>query len=73
MAYMLPCTDYVSIHSAGNDEWTLTNLQGKVVLRTELTEGNNVLNVKELPKGIYLGIIRNKINGATSSGKIIKE
>ena len=68
-----PCTDYVSIHSAGNDEWTLTNLQGKVVMRTELKEGNNVLNVNELPKGIYLGIIRNKINGATSSGKIIKE
>ena len=68
-----PCTDYVSIHSAGNDEWTLTSLQGKVVMRTELKEGNNVLNVYELPKGIYLGIIRNKITGATSSGKIIKK
>ena len=42
-------------------------------MRTKLAEGNNVLDVKELPKGIYLGIIRNKINGATSSGKIIKE
>ena len=42
-------------------------------MRTMLNEGDNALNVKELSNGVYLGIIRNKTNGATSVGKIIKE
>ncbi len=68
-----PCKESVNVSSAGNEEWTLTDLQGKVVMRTMLNEGDNALNVKELSNGVYLGIIRNKTNGATSVGKIIKE
>ncbi len=68
-----PCKEILNVYSAGNDEWTLTDIQGRVVMRTELKVGDNVLNVKELPKGIYLGTTRNKMNGATSAGKIIKE
>ena len=71
--YPNPVKETMNVQSGEHSELTLTDLQGRVVMRKLLKIGDNHLNVNDLSKGIYVGKVRNTASGTISTGKIIIE
>jgi hypothetical protein len=60
------------IAEVGSDtRMTVNNVLGKTVLSTDLKEGRNQLDIKELPNGVYF--LHFKQNGQVKTIRIIKE
>lgn len=64
-----PTTEMLNIfigEESENITLQLLNLQGKIVSETSLEQGNNKLNVENLPKGIYFANIKGTILNQTN-------
>ena len=56
VVYPNPATNMINVFVKQNTKGLnlqLTNLQGKIVLKTSLNQGNNQINIESLAKGIY--------------------
>ena len=58
-----------SVHS-GKAQLTITDLMGKTMLEKEISGSTNVLNLSELPTGIY--IIEFLSNGLVETSRFVK-
>ena len=69
--YPNPTADLLNIelNKAQNGTISITDVDGKVVLRKDLTAKNTKINVSNLAKGLYL--IKINIDGQTLTNKLI--
>ncbi len=52
-----PGSETITVHigeNLKNQSLTITDLQGKILLEANVSNGNNNINIEELPKGFYL-------------------
>lgn len=70
-AYPSPTNDLIYIPCKNNTEVTVTDITGKLILKTNITSDKNQISLKGNEKGTY--IIQTKINGIINYSKIILE
>jgi PKD repeat protein len=66
-----PFKESLSVQTLSDSEITLTNLEGRVILKSKLHAGNNEINTSELQSGIYFIQANNAEN--TWRGRFVKE
>ncbi len=52
--YPIPVTDVLHITASGVGQVSITSISGKLLYTQNVTKGDNVISVKELPSGMYL-------------------
>ena len=67
-----PVLDQLNIEVQSQNDWssTVTDLNGKVVLRTSLNRGNSIVDMSSLQSGIYLFSIQFS-NGVVQTSKLV--
>ncbi len=72
--YPNPVNNYLTINGViGNYEINVIDITGKIITATEMLAGNEIINVSNLTKGMYLIQIINQENGSLEQIKFIKE
>lgn len=66
-----PFTDYLQIDTENGTEWTITDLQGKILMNGTSLSGSVRVETKPLAKGIYF--LRTSRGGQNSVVKLMKE
>ena len=57
--YPNPATDEVKIYTPNNTKLTITDIYGRTVKTLSIIEGENSLDIKELPSGFYIFALQN--------------
>jgi hypothetical protein len=73
--YPNPVRRYLTINLTENVGLTATfalySMDGRLLISTPCTKGENVVDTENLPKGLYIGVVTS--NGKTETFKIVKE
>lgn len=67
-----PATNTVSVQVAEKGIAEVTDMYGRRLLSAELHQGDNIINIAQLPAGVYM--VRVSSEGkVTGSGKLVKQ
>ena len=57
--YPNPVGDYVKITTSYNTNLTITDLYGRIILTKTIIEGENTIDLEQLPNGFYIFALEN--------------
>jgi len=58
--YPNPFKRTITVHSLEDDEFIITTPTGSIIMQQNVHKGTNNIYIKELPKGLYFGGLRNQ-------------
>ena len=70
--YPNPATTELHIDHAANCEVTITDIMGREVLRTRLTNDKGIVNIEGLPKGFYCVRLNDPVTGNRVVRRVVK-
>ena len=72
--YPNPVKDFLSVDDvSAQSGYKILSVVGSLLLQGELLQGNNTVNVKELPAGVYMLEVADPSTGLRMTSKIIKQ
>lgn len=58
--YPNPFKQTITVHSLEDDEFIITTPTGGIIMQQAVHKGTNNIHVKDLPKGLYFGELKNQ-------------